>query len=73
MTVYGYPLVYVALGRAARGKLRAAKGVIAIGQLAIGYYALGQIAYATYAWSLNQRDPAALEFFARWLPLLRPR
>jgi hypothetical protein len=124
-TVFGYPLVHVALGRDARGKLRVAKGVIAIGQfgigvitlaqfgigllfgfgqvflaltavaqvaitpvfglgqlatgyiaigqLAIGYYALGQIAHGMYAWSTNQRDPAALEFFARWLPLLRPR
>lgn len=123
--VCGYPLIHVAFGRDARGKLRVAKGVIAIGQfgiglltlaqfgigllfgcgqfvfaltavaqvaltpvfglgqfavgyiaigqLAIGYYALGQMAYGLYTWSTNQRDPAALEFFSRWLPLLRPR
>lgn len=122
VTVLGYPLVHVAYGRNARGKLRVAKGVIAIGQFgiglitlaqfgigllfgfgqfclgltavaqvavtplfglgqfatgyiaigqfAIGSYALGQIAYGIHAWSTNQRDPAALEFFAQWLPFL---
>ncbi len=40
--VYGYPLVHVAYGRDARGKLRVAKGVIAIGQFAIGLITLAQ-------------------------------
>lgn len=122
-TVWGFPLVHIAYGRDARGKLRVAKGVIAIGQfgiglitlaqfgigllfgfgqcllaltavaqvavtpllgigqlatgyialgqMAIGYYALGQVAHAIYGWSVNQRDPAALEFFASFLPFLR--
>lgn len=41
-TVCGYPLVHIAYGRDARGKLRVAKGVIAIGQFAIGLIALAQ-------------------------------
>ena len=124
-TVWGYPLVHVAFGRNARGKLRVARGVIAIGQfaiglitvaqfgigllfgcgqfflaltalaqvaitpligigqlatgyiavgqLAVGYYALGQITYAVHAWSVNQRDAVALEFFLGLLPFLRGR
>ena len=123
VTLGGYPLVHIAYGRDARGKLRVAKGVIAIGQfgigvitlaqfgigllfgfgqcllaltaiaqvaitpllgigqcaagyiaigqMAVGYYALGQVAYAVYAWSVNQQDPVALEFFASFLPFLR--
>ena len=43
-------------------------GYIAIGQMAVGYYALAQVAHAVYAWSVNQRDPVALEFFASFLP-----
>ena len=122
-TVWGYPLVHIAYGRDAQGKLRIAKGVIAIGQfgiglitlaqfgigllfgfgqflagltviaqvavtplfgigqfatgvvaigqMAIGYYALGQMAFAVYAWGTNHRDPAALAFFAQFIPLLR--
>jgi hypothetical protein len=41
-TVLGYPLVHVAFGRDARGRLRVAKGVIAIGQFAIGLVTLAQ-------------------------------
>ena len=41
-TVWGYPLVHVAFGRNARGKLRIAKGVIAIGQFAIGVITVAQ-------------------------------
>jgi hypothetical protein len=47
-----------------------AMGYIAIGQMAVGYYALAQVSHAVYAWSVNQRDPVALEFFARFLPFL---
>lgn len=38
----GYPLVHVAFGRDARGKLRVARGIIAIGQFAIGLITLAQ-------------------------------
>lgn len=41
-TLLGYPLIHIAYGRDARGKLRVAKGVIAIGQFAIGLIAIGQ-------------------------------
>ena len=40
--VWGYPLVHIAYGRDARGKLRIAKGVIAIGQFGIGLITLAQ-------------------------------
>jgi hypothetical protein len=111
--------VHIAYGRDARGKLRIAKGVIAIGQFGIGLITLaqfgigllfgfgqcllaltavaqvavtpllgiGQVAAGYIAiagpWaitlgqvlashpSVNQRDPAALEFFASFLPFLR--
>jgi hypothetical protein len=39
--------------------------------MAVGYYALGQVTHAVYAWSVNQRDAVALEFFARFLPFLQ--
>ncbi len=41
-TLLGYPLIHIAYGRDARGKLRVAKGVIAIGQFAIGLIAIAQ-------------------------------
>ena len=41
-TIWGYPLVHVAYGRDARGKLRVAKGVIAMGQFGIGLITLAQ-------------------------------
>ncbi len=122
-TLWGYPLVHIAFGRDARGKLRVAKGVIAIGQfaiglitvaqfgigllfgfgqcflaltaiaqvaitpvfglgqfatgyiaigqMAVGYCALGQFAHAVYAWSVNQRDPVALECLTHVLAFFR--
>ena len=42
-TLWGYPLVHVAFGRDAGGRLRVAKGIIAIGQFAVGLIAFGQI------------------------------
>jgi len=41
-TVWGYPLVHVAFGRDSRGKLRVARGVIAIGQFAFGLVTVAQ-------------------------------
>lgn len=41
-TICGYPLIHIAFGRDARGKLRVAKGVIAIGQFAIGLITIAQ-------------------------------
>ncbi len=38
----GYPLVHVALGRDSLGRLRVAKGVIAIGQCAVGLITVAQ-------------------------------
>ena len=40
--IYGYPLVHIAFGRDAKGKLRVAKGFIAIGQFAVGVITLAQ-------------------------------
>lgn len=41
-TFWGYPLIHLAYGRNAQGKLRVAKGVIAIGQFAIGLITIAQ-------------------------------
>jgi hypothetical protein len=41
-TICGYPLIHIAFGRDARGRLRVAKGVIAIGQFAIGLITIAQ-------------------------------
>jgi hypothetical protein len=41
-TICGYPVVHIAYGRDARGRLRVAKGVIAIGQFAIGLITIAQ-------------------------------
>ena len=43
LTVYGWPLVHIAYGREAGGKIRVAKGVIAIGQFGIGLFTIAQI------------------------------
>jgi len=41
-TFLGYPLVHVAFGRDSRGRLRVARGIIAIGQFAIGLITVAQ-------------------------------
>jgi hypothetical protein len=41
-TVLGFPLVHVAFGRDARGRLRVAKGVVAVGQFAVGLITFAQ-------------------------------
>ena len=41
-TYLGYPLIHIAVGRDSHGKLRVAKGMIAIGQFAIGAITIAQ-------------------------------
>lgn len=41
-TIFGWPLIHVAFGRDKNGKLRVAKGVIAIGQFGIGAVTFAQ-------------------------------
>jgi hypothetical protein len=41
-TFLGYPLIHVAYGKDARGKLRVAKGIIAVGQFAVGLITVAQ-------------------------------
>jgi ribosomal protein L37E len=41
-TFLGYPLVHIAFGKNEKGRLRVAKGVIAIGQFAIGAVTIAQ-------------------------------
>lgn len=41
-TLYGYPLVHIAFGRDPQGRLRVAKGIVAIGQFAIGVITIAQ-------------------------------
>lgn len=41
-TIRGWPLVHVAFGRDKNGKLRVAKGVVAIGQFGIGAFTVAQ-------------------------------
>ncbi len=40
--ILGWPLVHVALGRNAQGRLRVAKGVIAVGQFGVGLITVAQ-------------------------------
>lgn len=42
LTILGYPLVHIAIGRNAAGKLRVAKGIIAIGQFGVGLITIAQ-------------------------------
>jgi len=41
-TLLGYPLIHIAAGRDAKGRLRVAKGIIAIGQFGIGLITIAQ-------------------------------
>jgi len=41
-TIAGFPLVHIAFGKDARGKLRVAKGIIAIGQFGLGVITIAQ-------------------------------
>jgi hypothetical protein len=45
-TLFGYPLVHVAFGRDANGKMRVATGIIAVGQFAKGAFVLAQFGIA---------------------------
>lgn len=40
--MFGYPVVHVAFGRDASGRLRVARGIIAVGQFAIGAFTFAQ-------------------------------
>lgn len=63
--VFGVPLVHVAFGRDEHGKLRVAKGFIAIGQFAKGGIAIGQFAAgAIFALGQFAVAPIALGQFA---------
>jgi hypothetical protein len=63
--IFGMPLVHVAFGRDEQGKLRVAKGVIAIGQFAKGGIAIGQFALgAVFALGQFALAPIALGQFA---------
>lgn len=42
-TMFGYPVIHVAVGRDARGRLRVARGIIAIGQFGIGVITIAQV------------------------------
>ncbi len=42
LEIFGFPLIHIAVGRDANGKLRVAKGIIAIGQFAIGLITIAQ-------------------------------
>ena len=44
--VFGVPLVHVAVGRNEKGKLRVAKGIVAIGQFGIGAITIAQFGIA---------------------------
>ena len=71
--ILGIPLAHVAIGRK-DGKLRVAKGIIAVGQFAIGYYGLGQIAFSYFSWTPESADPEAREFFLQlnqWSGLIK--
>ncbi len=56
------PLVHVAFGRDAQGKVRVARGVIAIGQQAVGVVAVGIVARGVIAVGLVALGLVALGF-----------
>lgn len=64
-TLFGYPVVHVAFGRDEKGKLRVAKGVIAIGQFGIGAITVAQFGVG-FLFGLGQfmLAPLALGQFA---------
>lgn len=73
VAVGGLAIGLVALGGAALGGIAlggGAVGVIAVGGGACGYYALGGGAVGYHALSPLYQDPAALDFFERFLPFL---
>ncbi len=51
--LFGLPLICVAFGRDETGRVRVAKGIVAVGQFAIGALAVGQIAFG-FLFSLGQ-------------------
>src|SRR4029453_13667066 len=48
-TLFGYPLVHIAFGRDAQGKLRVGKGIVAVGQFAKGAFVLAQFGVGAVA------------------------
>ncbi len=46
---------------------------IAVGGMAIGCYAFGGGALGIHAFSGLSQDPAAVDFFNRWMPGLLPK
>ncbi len=52
-TLFGLPLVCIAFGRDERGRVRVARGIVAVGQLAIGAVAIAQFGVG-FIFSLGQ-------------------
>lgn len=64
-TLWGLPVLHVAYGRNAEGKLRVAKGIVAIGQFAVGGVAIAQFAAgAVFALGQFAVAPIAVGQFA---------
>ncbi len=64
-TVFGLPLVHIAIGRDRNGKLRVARGVVAIGQFGVGVITIAQFGFG-FLGSIGQfvMAPAAVGQFA---------
>jgi hypothetical protein len=43
LTIYGWPLVHIAFGRDELGRIRVARGIVAIGQFGIGVITFAQL------------------------------
>jgi len=67
--ILGYPLIHIAVGRNKEGKLRIAKGIIAIGQFGIGLITIAQFGigvifgFGHFVWSTKIQNPEAVKYF----------
>ena len=52
-SLWGLPIVHVAMGRDPSGKLRVARGIVAVGQFAVGFITIAQFGLA-YVFGVGQ-------------------
>jgi hypothetical protein len=48
-----------------------ATGYVAVGQIVLAHYGLAQLGWAAHLWSMDRRDPEAVEYFRQLLLVLK--
>ena len=69
--IFGFTALAQFAGALYFGVGQFATGYTAVGQIVLAHYGLAQTGWATHLWSMEHRDPLAVEYFRQLLEVLR--